>query len=106
MLAYVDIIERENTITIDGYTSNKTERGIIKDVARAIEKYDFVENKDFSILKNGNGTNAFIDYIVTLEMGKELAMLENNPNATSYNKNCGNCFTKYLLSLVSYNAII
>lgn len=40
MLAYVGVIERENTITIDGYTSNKTERGVIKDVARAIEKYD------------------------------------------------------------------
>ena len=45
MLAYVDIIERENTITIDGYTSNKTERGIIKDVVRAIEKYDKEEAK-------------------------------------------------------------
>ena len=43
MLAYVEAIERENTITIDGYTSNKTERGIIKDVARAVEKYDKVE---------------------------------------------------------------
>lgn len=40
MLAYVDAIVREDTITVDGYTSNKTERGIIKDVARAIEKYD------------------------------------------------------------------
>lgn len=40
MLAYVEATERENTITVDGYTSNKTERGIIKDVARAIEKYD------------------------------------------------------------------
>lgn len=40
MLAYVDAIVRENTITVDGYTTNKTERGIIKDVARAIEKYD------------------------------------------------------------------
>lgn len=45
MLAYVDVIEREYTITIDGYTSNKTERGIIKDVARAIEKYDKEEAK-------------------------------------------------------------
>lgn len=26
MLAYVDVIEREDTITIDGYTSNKTEK--------------------------------------------------------------------------------
>ena len=34
-------------------------------IKRAIEKYDFIENQDFSILKNGNGTNAFIDYIVT-----------------------------------------
>lgn len=26
MLAYVDAIVRENTITVDGYTTNKTER--------------------------------------------------------------------------------
>lgn len=37
MLAYVDAIVRENTITVDGYTTNKTERGVIKDAARAIE---------------------------------------------------------------------
>lgn len=45
MLVYVEAIERENTITIDGYTSNKTERGIIKDVSRVIEKYDKEEAK-------------------------------------------------------------
>lgn len=45
MLAYVDAIVRENTITVDGYTTNKTERGIIKDAARAIEKYDKEEAK-------------------------------------------------------------
>jgi hypothetical protein len=39
MTTYVEVVERENTITIDGYTSNKTERGIIKDVARVVEKY-------------------------------------------------------------------
>lgn len=39
MLAYVDVIERKDTITIDGYTSNKTEKGIIRDVARAIQPY-------------------------------------------------------------------
>ncbi len=55
-------------------------------IKRAIEKYDFVENQDFSILKNGNGSNAFIDYIVTLEMGKELAMLENNPKGKEIRK--------------------
>lgn len=43
MLAYVEAIEKQGTITIDGYTSNKTIRGIIKDVARAVEErgYDF-----------------------------------------------------------------
>lgn len=40
MLAYVEAIERKDTVTIDGYTSNKTIKGIIKDVARALEKYD------------------------------------------------------------------
>lgn len=55
-------------------------------IKRAIEKYDFAENKDFSVLKNGNGTNAFIDYIVTLEMGKELAILENNPKGKQIRK--------------------
>lgn len=55
-------------------------------IKRAIEKYDFVENQDFTILKNGNGSNAFIDYIVTLEMGKELAMLENNPKGKEIRK--------------------
>lgn len=45
MLAYVDAVVRENTITVDGYTTNKTERGIIKDAARAIEKYDKEEAK-------------------------------------------------------------
>lgn len=45
MLAFVEAIERETTITIDGYTSNKTVKGIIRDVARAVEKYSDVEAK-------------------------------------------------------------
>lgn len=45
ILAYVGAIVREDTITVDGYTTNKTERGIIKDAARAIEKYDKEEAK-------------------------------------------------------------
>lgn len=54
MLAYVDAIIRKNAITIDGYTSNKTEHGIVSDVAKAIEKYDKGE-ADFlrEILKIG-----------------------------------------------------
>lgn len=44
MLAFVGVIEREDTITVDGYTTNKTEKGIIKDVARAIRKYSKTES--------------------------------------------------------------
>ena len=55
-------------------------------IKRAIDKYDFIENQDYAILKNGNGNNAYIDYIVTLEMGKELAMLENNPKGKEIRK--------------------
>jgi len=74
-------------------------------INRAIEKYDFVEDEDFSILKsanpnmavkndrrdlsgyiipkNGKNSNSSagrpsMEYIVTLDMAKELAMLENN----------------------------
>ena len=39
MLAFIEAAEGKNTITIDGYTSNKTEKGIIRDVARAVRKY-------------------------------------------------------------------
>lgn len=55
-------------------------------IKRAISKYDFAENEDFTILKNGNGANAFIDYVVTLDMAKELAMLENNPKGKETRK--------------------
>ena len=55
-------------------------------IKRAIEKYDFIENQDYAILKNGNGNNAFIDYLVSIDMAKELAMLENNPKGKETRK--------------------
>jgi len=65
-------------------------------IQRAIEKYDFLENIDFSILKSGNevipkngnnlGGRPGIDYIVTLDMAKELCMLENNPKGKETRK--------------------
>ena len=55
-------------------------------IKRAIEKYDFIENQDYAILKNGNGNNVYIDYIVVLDMAKEFAMLENNPKGKETRK--------------------
>lgn len=47
-------------------------------IKRAIEKYDFQENIDYSKMSRViNGGDA-IDYIVSLDMAKELSMLENN----------------------------
>ena len=57
-------------------------------IKRAIEKYDFKENIDFSILKSGNPNGGIdkIDYIVTIDMAKELAMLENNEKGKEIRK--------------------
>lgn len=43
-----------------------------------IEKYGLVENEDFTIDKFVNGRATVIDYHLTIETGKELAMVENN----------------------------
>lgn len=57
-------------------------------INRAITKYDFKENIDYSkmsIPQIGN-PKPIIDYIVTLDMAKELAMLENNEKGKEIRK--------------------
>ncbi|MBK9497404.1 MAG: antA/AntB antirepressor family protein [Xanthomonadales bacterium] len=48
-----------------------------------IDSYGFVEDEDYLLAKIGeqlpSGTKYRIDYHLTLDMAKELAMLENNP---------------------------
>jgi len=48
-------------------------------IKRAIDKYGFVEGEDFQLLKNekSNSNNPKIDYIVSLDMAKELCMVSN-----------------------------
>lgn len=43
-----------------------------------IEKYAFVEGEDFTVQKFVNGRSTIIDYHLTIETAKELAMVENN----------------------------
>lgn len=50
---------------------------------RRIEEYGFEENRDFTVLKNEHGRNvsgkfSSKEYIISLDMAKELAMVENN----------------------------
>jgi len=49
-------------------------------IKRAVDKYDFVENEDFTVSKNGIGSNAFIDYIVSIDVAKELCMVSHTNN--------------------------
>ena len=56
-------------------------------IGRAISKYDFKENIDFcTILGESSGGRKATEYIVTMDMAKELAMLENNPKGKETRK--------------------
>ena len=75
-----EVINSVNAREIHNYLGVKTR---FNDwINRAIEKYDFIENIDYSILSNGNSK----DFVVTLDMAKELAMLENNPKGKETRK--------------------
>ena len=61
-------------------------------IGRAISKYDFKENIDFcTILGESSGGRKATEYIVTMDMAKELAMLENNPKGKETRKYFINC---------------
>lgn len=51
-------------------------------IQERIEKYGFVENQDFEVfkenLKNPNGGRPTIEYALSVDMAKELSMVENN----------------------------
>lgn len=47
-------------------------------IKQRISQYGFVENDDFTIHKFVNGKATQIDYAITIDMAKELSMVENN----------------------------
>jgi len=48
-------------------------------VSRRIEQYGFIEDEDFySVLSKSEGGRPSVEYHLTLDMAKELAMVENN----------------------------
>ena len=59
-------------------------------IKNRIEKYGFVENEDFTIHKITNGQNDGkfkpIEYYITLDMAKELSMIENNDKGRQIRK--------------------
>lgn len=56
-------------------------------IKRAIDKYDFIEGVDFiTVLGKSTGGRPKNEVIVTLDMAKELAMMENNPKGKEFRK--------------------
>ena len=55
-------------------------------INRAITKYDFKENIDFYSFLSKTSGRPEKEYIVTMDMAKELAMLENNPKGRETRK--------------------
>ena len=58
-----------------------------------INKYDFIENEDYTVIniahQNGGATKGGqnkVDYIITVDMGKELCMVENNDEGRKLRK--------------------
>ena len=51
-------------------------------IKNRIEKYQFIENQDFEVfhnfMKNPNGGRPLTEYVLSIDMAKELAMIENN----------------------------
>lgn len=72
----IEEVNSVNSRDIYEYLEVKTEYRIW--INRAIEKYDFVENEDFqAVQKRTPSGQTTIDYIVTMDMAKELCMVSN-----------------------------
>ena len=63
-------------------------------INRAITKYDFKENIDFYSFLSKTSGRPEKEYIVTMDMAKELAMLENNPKGKETRKYFIDCEKK------------
>ncbi|ENO82046.1 phage anti-repressor protein AntB-like protein [Thauera sp. 27] len=55
-----------------------------------IEKYGFAEGEDYTVDRFINGRATTIDYHLTIEMAKELAMVENNEKGRQVRRLGGN----------------
>jgi anti-repressor protein len=55
-------------------------------IKQRISQYGFIENEDFTVHKFVNGKATQIDYVITIDMAKELSMVENNEKGKAARK--------------------
>ena len=78
-------------------------------IKNRIEKYDFKENDDFvsfdKVIKREIGATTVKDYIITLDMAKELAMVENTPKGREVRKYFIECEKQFAAGLTQYKEV-
>lgn len=78
------VLQQEDSSWIDGRTLHKelkVGKVFVAWIVSRIEKYDFTENDDFKLTLSKIGKRKNVtqkDYSLTLDMAKELSMVENN----------------------------
>lgn len=71
-----DVVQTVNARDLHEFLENK--RQFADWIKQRIGQYDFVEDVDFTVHKFVNGKATQIDYFISLNMAKELSMVENN----------------------------
>ena len=94
----VEIIEHDGKQAVDARELHQklgNKRKFADWMKQRIEQYGFVESQDFevfhNIVKNSNGGRPSDEYALSLDMAKELCMIENNEQ--------GRLFRKYFIEV-------
>ena len=93
-----------NARELHQFLENK--RKFVDWIKQRIEQYEFVENQDFEVfhnfVKNSNGGRPTIEYALTIDMAKELSMVENNDRGRMARHYFIECERKVTSSRASY----
>ena len=96
----IKVVTKDNKQTVDArelFEFLKVRDRFDQWIKRKIEKYDFVENRDFcTILCGSTGGRPSTDYELSINMAKELAMLENNEQGRQARKYFISCEEKLI----------
>lgn len=87
MTTFVGIIDRSTTLTIDGYSSAKTLRGVMHDIARALKKIHPIESEAFNDIRTEQDAINILDCTPQNSEGGFFVQVEEVPCASQYNEN-------------------